>query len=186
MNSLFVVLGAIALIVIVLIGLYNSLVAKRQKCNEAFSGIDVQLKQRQNLIPNLVETVKGYASHERETLDEVISARNAAVSANGPAEAGAAEGMLTASLGKLFALAENYPDLKASTNFEQLQLELSRIEDKIAAARRFYNAAVNDYNTAIEQFPGSVIAGSFNFDPRDFFDLGEERAALSQTPEVKF
>ena len=111
---------------------------QRQQCNESFSGIDVQLKLRQNLVPNLVDTVKGYASHEQETLDQVISARNSAMAANGPAEAGAAEGLLTGALGKLLALSEAYPDLKANTNFLQLQNELSQIEDKIAAARRFY------------------------------------------------
>ncbi len=169
------------------IGIYNGLVAKRQKCNESFSGIDVQLKLRQNLIPNLVETVKGYADHEKETLDAVVNARNSAISAKGPHDSAAAEGLLTGALGKLFALAESYPDLKANTNFLQLQQELSTIEDKIAAARRFYNSAVGDYNTAIEQFPGSIIAGSFNFEKREFFDLGpEDRVAMSTVPDVKF
>lgn len=187
MNPLFIALGVIALIIVVLIGLYNTLVAKRQTCNEAFAGIDVQLKQRQNLIPNLVETVKGYATHEKETLDQVIAARNSAVAAKSPHDSAAAEGLLSGALGKLFALAESYPDLKANTNFLQLQQELSQIEDKIAAARRFYNAAVSDYNTATEQFPGSIIAGSFNFQPREFFDLGEEnRADLSVVPDVSF
>ncbi len=186
MTPLLVVLGLVALLVVLVIGIYNGLVAKRQRCNQAFADIDVQLKQRQNLIPNLVETVKGYAAHEKETLDAVIQARQGAVSANTPGEMGAAEGVLGQALGRLFALAEAYPDLKANENFKDLQDELAVIEDKIAAARRFYNSAVQDYNTAREQFPGSLVAGSFNFEPREFFDLGEDRAAMSTPPEVKF
>lgn len=187
MNPLYIVLGVVALIVVYLIALYNGLVAKRQQCNESFSGIDVQLKLRQNLVPNLIDTVKGYAAHEQETLDQVISARNSAMAANTPGEAGAAEGMLSAALGKMFALSEAYPDLKANTNFLQLQNELSQIEDKIAAARRFYNTAVGDFNTAIEQFPAVMLAGGWGFTQREFFDLGEEqREDLSVVPEVKF
>jgi LemA protein len=184
---IYIVLGVIALVVIIVIAIFNGLVSKRQKVNEAFSGIDVQLKLRRELVPNLVETVKGYAAHEKSTLDAVIAARNAAASAQGPAQLGAAEGALSASLGKLFALAENYPDLKASANFIQLQTELSSIEDKVAASRRFYNSAVNDYNTAIQQFPGSVVAGSTGFSSREMFDVGEaERAQLNVAPTVKF
>ncbi|MCR9193931.1 MAG: LemA family protein [Hyphomonas sp.] len=186
MTPLYVVLGLIVLLAVFVIGIYNGLVAKRQRCNQAFADIDVQLKQRQNLIPNLVETVKGYAAHEKETLDAVIQARQGAVAANTPGEMGAAEGMLGQALGRLFALAEAYPDLKANQNFMDLQDELAVIEDKIAAARRFYNSAVQDYNTAREQFPGSLVAGSFNFEPREFFDLGEDRASMSTPPEVKF
>ncbi|MEL6726945.1 MAG: LemA family protein [Pseudomonadota bacterium] len=186
MTPLLVVLGLIVLLAVFVIGIYNGLVAKRQRCNQAFADIDVQLKQRQNLIPNLVETVKGYAAHEKETLDAVIQARQSAVSANTPGEMGAAEGMLGQALGRLFALAEAYPDLKANENFLDLQDELAVIEDKIAAARRFYNSAVQDYNTAREQFPGSLVAGSFNFEPREFFDLGEDRVSMSTPPEVKF
>ncbi|MEM9179593.1 MAG: LemA family protein [Pseudomonadota bacterium] len=186
MTPLYVVLGLIVLLAVFVIGIYNGLVAKRQRCNQAFADIDVQLKQRQNLIPNLVETVKGYAAHEKDTLDAVIQARQSAVSANTPGEMGAAEGMLGQALGKLFALAEAYPDLKANQNFLDLQDELAVIEDKIAAARRFYNSAVQDYNTAREQFPGSLVAGSFNFEPREFFDLGEDRASMGTPPEVKF
>ncbi len=186
MTPLYVVLGLIVLLAVFVIGIYNGLVAKRQRCNQAFADIDVQLKQRQNLIPNLVETVKGYAAHEKETLDAVIQARQGAVAANTPGEMGAAEGVLGQALGRLFALAEAYPDLKANQNFMDLQDELAVIEDKIAAARRFYNSAVQDYNTAREQFPGSLVAGSFNFEPREFFDLGEDRATMSTPPEVKF
>ena len=186
MTILYVLLGALAIIVVFLIGIYNSLISKKQRCNQAFADIDVQLKQRQNLIPNLVETVKGYASHERETLDAVIQARNSAVSAESPGEMAQAEGALTSALGRLFALAEAYPDLKANENFKDLQDELSVIEDKLAAARRFYNSAVQDYNTSREQFPNSIVAGMFNFPQREFFDLGGDRTELSTVPEVKF
>jgi len=186
MTPLYVILGIAAVLILALIGIYNGLVSKRQRCNQAFADIDVQLKQRQNLIPNLVETVKGYAGHEKETLDAVIQARNAAQAANDPGSMAQAEGMLTGALGKLFALAEAYPDLKANTNFLQLQEELSLIEDKLAAARRFYNSAVQDYNTATEQFPGSIVAGSFGFEQREFFDVGEDRASLSSVPDVNF
>ena len=185
--GLLVLLGIVVLIIGVIILLYNGLVMKRQRVNQAFADVDVQLKQRQNLIPNLVETVKGYAKHEQETFQQVIAARNAAQHASTAAEMSQAEGALTGALGKLFALAENYPELKANTNFIQLQNELSAIEDKLAAARRFYNSAVQDYNTSREQFPGSVIAGMFNFEGRDFFDLGDEtRVTMSTPPEVKF
>ncbi len=184
---IYIVLGVIALIVIIIILIYNGLVSKRQTVNEAFSGIDVQLKLRRELVPNLVETVKGYAAHEKSTLDAVIAARTAAANAQGPAQMGVAEGALSASLGKLFALAESYPDLKASANFINLQTELSSIEDKVAASRRFYNSAVNDYNTAIQQFPASIIAGSTGFTSREMFDVGEvERAQINVAPTVKF
>ncbi|MEO1101513.1 MAG: LemA family protein [Pseudomonadota bacterium] len=186
MNIILILLGVVVVAVIALIAIYNGLVSKRQRVNQAFADIDVQLKQRQNLIPNLVETVKGYASHEKETLDAVIQARNSAVAANSAGEMAQAEGALSGALGKLFALAESYPDLKANENFESLQDELSVIEDKLAAARRFYNSAVQDYNTATEQFPGSIVAGSFSFEQREFFDVGEDRVALSTVPEVKF
>lgn len=187
MEAFYIVLGLIALIVIGTIVIYNGLVSKRQRCNQAFADIDVQLKQRQNLIPNLVETVKGYATHEQDTLQQVIEARNAAMAASNPGDMAQAETVLSGALRNLFALAESYPDLKASTNFTQLQQELSLIEDKLAAARRFYNSAVQDYNTAREQFPGSIIASSFNFESRGFFDVGiEARDELSDVPKVDF
>ncbi len=187
MMELLVVVGIIAVLAIIVIGIYNGLVQKRQQCKQAFADVDVQLKQRRNLIPNLVETVKGYASHEKETLDAVIKARNTAVSASGPAETAEAEGMVTQALGKLFALAEAYPDLKANTNFLELQRELSNIEDKLAAARRFYNSAVMQYNTARETFPAAVFASMFGFEPEEFYDLGDEvREQLSVVPDVKF
>jgi LemA protein len=146
----------------------------------------VQLKQRHDLIPNLVETVKGYASHERGTLEAVVQARNAAISAKGTEEVAKAENMLTGALRQLFALAEAYPDLKANTNFQQLQTELADIENKLAAARRFFNNAVQEYNTGIEQLPAALFAASLGFHRREFFDLGETRPQLEQAPSVKF
>src|SRR5262249_42023128 len=148
--------------------------------------IDVQLKQRHDLIPNLVETVKGYAAHERGTLEEVVKLRNTAMAAQGPAQQAAAENMLTGALRKLLALAEAYPALKANQNFQQLQAELSDIENKIAAARRFFNNAVQEYNTGIQQFPAALFAAALGFSQRTYFDVGPERAAVEQTPQVKF
>jgi LemA protein len=182
-----ILLGVIVLIALFLIFIYNRLVTLRQVVNQAWSDITVQLKQRHDLIPNLVETVKGYAAHERGTLDAVVQARNAAVAATGPQAQAQAENMLTGALRQLFALAESYPDLKASANFLQLQADLSDIENKIAAARRFFNNAVQEYNTAIEQFPAVFIAGPFGFNSREFFELEEgERAAVSTPPQLKF
>lgn len=187
MSAFLIVIMGLAAIIGLIIVIYNGLVQKRQRVNQAFADVDVQLKQRQNLIPNLIETVKGYTEHEQETLQQVIAARSAAQSASTPGEMAQAEGMLTGALGKLFALAEAYPDLKANTNFLQLQEELSLIEDKLAAARRFYNSAVQDYNTSREQFPGSLVAGQFKFEAREFFDVGAEgREELSQVPKVEF
>ncbi len=190
MGTTLIVIAVLVLLVIFGIGIYNRLVALKQRCNQAFADVDVQLKQRHDLVPNLVETVKGYASHERDTLESVIRARNAAVTAEGSGNVGqmaAAEGALGAALGRLFALSEAYPDLKANTNFQQLQAELSDIENKIAAARRFFNNAVSEYNTSREQFPAVVFAGSLGFGPRDFFDLGEgERDRLDDAPKITF
>jgi LemA protein len=185
-TSTWIVLGAIALLVIWIIILYNGLVAMRQRVNQAFADVDVQLKQRHDLVPNLVETVKGYASHERGTLEAVVQARNAAMAAQGPAQMAQAENMLTGALRQLFALSEAYPDLKANQNFQQLQTELSDLENKIAAARRFFNNAVQEYNTGIQQFPAVLIAGPTGFTQREFFDLGAERNTVGQTPQVKF
>jgi LemA protein len=189
--TLIIILIVIVVLAVLLIGIYNRLVALRQNCNQAFADVDVQLKQRHDLIPNLVETVKGYAAHEAGTLEAVIKARNAAVSAErtgDPKAMGAAEGILGQALGRLIALSEAYPDLKANTNFQQLQAELSDIENKLAAARRFFNNAVGEYNTAREQFPAVIFAGMFGFGPRDFFDVGEDsRAAMDAAPpQVKF
>ena len=185
-TSTWIVLGAIALLVIWVIIIYNGLVAMRQRVNQAFADVDVQLKQRHDLVPNLVETVKGYAAHERGTLEAVVQARNAAMTAQGPAQMAQAENMLSGALRQLFALSEAYPDLKANQNFQQLQMELSDLENKIAAARRFFNNAVQEYNTGIQQFPAVLLAGPTGFTQKEFFDLGAERATVGQTPQVKF
>ena len=181
-----IVLGVIVVIVLWAIAIYNGLVTMRQRVNQAFADIDVQLKQRHDLIPNLVETVKGYAAHERGTLEAVTQARNTAMAAQGPAQQAAAENMLSGALRQLFALSEAYPDLKANANFQQLQTELTDIENKLAAARRFFNNAVQEYNTGIQQFPAALFAGMFGFAPRTFFDLGDDRKAVEQAPQVKF
>ncbi len=181
-----VVLGVIVVIVLWAISVYNGLVAMRQRTNQAFADIDVQLKQRSDLIPNLVETVKGYAAHERGTLEAVVNARNAAIAAPGVEQKVAAENMLSGALRQLFALSESYPDLKANQNFQQLQAEISDIENKLAASRRFFNSAVQEYNTGIEQFPAALFAGIFGFGHCTFFDVGENRAQLEQAPSVKF
>jgi LemA protein len=186
MIGLIIVVVVIAVIGMMVIGTYNRLVALRQNTNEAFADIDVQLKQRQDLIPNLVETVKGYASHERGVLDEVTQARAAATTATGLDGKIAAENALSASLGRLMAVAEAYPDLKANTNFMQLQGELSDIENKLAAARRFFNNSVGEYNGSIQAFPAVLFAGAFGFQAKEFFDLGADRAAASTAPQVKF
>src|SRR5581483_4944837 len=174
-----VILGVIVVFALWIAVIYNGLVAMRQRVAQAFSDIDVQLKQRHDLVPNLVETVKGYAAHERGTLDEVVRARNAAIGAQGPAAQAAAENMLSGALRQIFALAEAYPNLKANTNFQQLQGELSDLENKIAAARRFFNNAVQEYNTGIQQFPAGPFAASLGFTGREFFDVGDERKAIA-------
>jgi len=181
-----IVLGVIVVFVLWIIMIYNQLVAMRQRVGQAFADVDVQLKLRHDLIPNLIETVKGYAAHERGTLEAVVQARNAAVAAQGPAQQAAAENMLTGALRQMFALAEAYPDLKANQNFQQLQAELSDVENKIAAARRFFNNSVQEYNTGIEQFPAALFAATLGFSQRTFFDVGEERAAVEKAPQVKF
>jgi LemA protein len=184
--------SAIILLVVIVgavlwaVSVYNGLVAMRQRVNQAFADIDVQLRQRHDLVPNLVETVKGYAAHERGTLDEVVKARNAAVSAQGPAQQAAAENALSGALRQIFALSEAYPDLKANAEFQQLQTELTDLENKIAASRRFFNSAVQEYNTGIQRFPAALFAASFGFAPKDFFDLGTDRQAELQAPQVKF
>jgi len=181
-----IVLGVIVVFVLWIIMIYNQLVAMRQRVSQAFADVDVQLKQRHDLIPNLVETVKGYAAHERGTLEAVVKARNAAMAAQGTDQKVAAENMLSGALRQLFALSEAYPDLKANQNFQQLQSELSDIENKLAAARRFFNSAVQEYNTGIQQFPAALFAGSLGFSPRTFFDVGEDRPQLEKAPQVKF
>lgn len=181
-----IVLGVIVVVVLWAISVYNGLVSLRQRVGQSFADIDVQLRQRHDLIPNLVETVKGYAAHERGTLEAVVQARNAAIASQGTAGQAAAETQLSGTLRQLFALSEAYPDLKANTNFQQLQAELSDIENKLAAARRFFNNTVSEYNTSIQQFPAALFAGTFGFTPRTFFDLGDDRKTVEQTPQVKF
>jgi len=184
-----IIIGVIVVIVLLVILTYNRLVTLRQRTSESWSDISVQLKQRHDLVPNLVETVKGYAAHERGTLEAVTQARNAAVSASsaGPAAQAQAENMLSGALRQLFALSEAYPQLKANENFLQLQAQLSDIENKIAASRRFYNSAVQEYNSAIQQFPAVMLAGQLGFKPSAFFELDEaEKAAVNAAPQVKF
>ena len=177
MGTIIVVGIIIAIVVIVLfvfVGMYNGLVRSRNRVKEAWSGIDVQLRRRASLVPNLVETVKGYAAHERETFEEVTRARAQLEQAGTPADSAAANNMLTGALRHLFAVAENYPELQAAENFRQLQSELSDIEEKIAFARQFYNANVLDYNNRLQTVPTVFIAGMFGFTPEEFFEADEE------------
>ena len=179
-----VVLGVIALYVVFT---YNRLVALSQAWKRAFADIDVQLKQRHDLIPNLVETVKGYAAHESGVFTKVTEARASAMRASSVSEKSATESALSGALTNLLAVAENYPQLKANENFRQLQSELETLEDKIAAARRFFNNAVAEYNTGIQQFPAVLFAAAFGFQPADMFALdATEKAAASQPPKVSF
>jgi LemA protein len=180
----------ILIIVVVVVGYavfaYNGLVRQRQLAQEGWSGIDVQLKRRADLIPNLMEAVKGYMTHERETLEAVTNARTAAMSAsNGtPEQRAAAEGQLSQALGKLFAVAESYPDLKASANFIQFQTALQQTEDEIQLSRRYYNGTARDLNTAVESFPSNILAGAFHFEKVQFFEI--DNAADRAVPQVKF
>lgn len=189
MTALIVIIVVIALVGFLVVGAYNKLVALNQKANQSFADIDVQLKQRQDLIPNLVETVKGYAGHEKGTLEAVIAARAAAAGATTVDDKVQAENVLTGALGRLFALSEAYPDLKANTNFLQLQADLSDIENKLAAARRFFNNAVAEFNAVRAQFPTVLFAGMVGFgSDKPFFDVGAaERADMNAAPPtVKF
>ncbi|MGE5566304.1 MAG: LemA family protein [Parcubacteria group bacterium] len=186
MIGLVVIVVIVAVLLFMTVGVYNRLVGLRQRANQAFADIDVQLRQRHDLIPNLVETVKGYATHERGTLEAVTTARNAAVAAQGVEGKVQAENALTGALRQLFAVAEAYPDLKANQNFLQLQSELADIENKLAASRRFFNSAVGEFNAAIQQFPAVLFAPALGFTPREFFDLGEQRATVGEAPQVKF
>lgn len=175
--AIIVVVVVVVLAVFIFVGMYNGLVRARNRVKEAFSGIDVQLRRRASLVPNLVETVKGYAEHERGTFEEVTRARAQLERAGSPADAAAANNMLTGALRHLFAVAENYPQLQASQNFQQLQAELSDIEEKIAFARQFYNTNVLDYNNRIATIPTNIIAGMFGFTPEEFFEADEEGRA---------
>lgn len=182
--TLIVIAVAVLLPLIWFIATYNVLVRLRQHCRESWSGIDTELKRRYDLIPNLVATVQGYAKHEREVLERVIEARSRAAASHGsPAQQAQDENMLVQSLRGLFALAENYPDLKASENFLHLQRELANTEDRIQAARRFYNANVRDLNTRTEVFPSNVVAGMFGFKKEEFFEV---EPAVRETPKVSF
>jgi len=183
MSIIEIVLVLILLILFYIIVMYNGLITLRNRVKEAWSDIDVQLKRRYDLIPNLVEVVKGYASHEKETFDKVIQARSKAMSAQGVKEKGDAENMLSGTLKSLFALSENYPDLKASVNFLELQKELTDAEDKIQAARRFYNGNVLDFNNKLELFPTNMIAGMFGFKSSEFFAVEDKEKAA---PKVSF
>jgi len=179
------ILAAVGLVALAVVAIYNGLVKLNVRTDNAWSDIDVQLKRRTDLIPNVVETVKGYAGHERQTLEAVVNARNRAVSAQaaGPAERGQAEGALTSALRGLFALAESYPQLRAAENFAQLQNTLSQIEEAIQSARRYYNAVVRDLNTRVQQFPSNLVAGMFGFKNREFFEIPD---AQRETPKVSF
>lgn len=195
MVAVAILLGVLLVIIIWVVGIYNKLVTLRNRFKNAFAQIDVQLKRRYDLIPNLVETAKGYMKHERETLEAVIQARNMAIQANGQAAAHpedpqamkqltGAEGALTGALGRLLAIAENYPDLKANQNMAQVMEELTSTENKIAFARQAYNDAVMTYNTATETFPNSLIAGPFNFKQAELFEIKDE--AVKEAPKVAF
>ena len=184
MTATLIMVGVLVVVAIFVIGLYNGLVRKRVAANGAWADIDVQLKRRYNLIPNLVETVKGYASHERETLESVIKARQTAIDVSGIANQAQAENMLSGALRQLFALSERYPDLKANQNFMQLQEELASTENKIGFSRQHYNRSAGQYNEAIAVFPANMIAGMFNFDRKDFFEL--EDTAQREAPKVEF
>lgn len=186
MSGLFICLGLAVFVVVIalaVIALYNRLVMLRNRVDNAWAQIDVQLKQRYDLIPNLVETVKGYATHERETLEKVIQARNMAVNATGIEAQAQAENFLTGALKSLFAVAEAYPDLKANVNFMDLQDKLATLEQKIAYARQFYNDSVMSLNTAIQSFPANVLAGMFGFTQREYFEIEAGEAAA---PRVEF
>jgi len=178
-----IILGILVIIGFMVAGMYNSLVQLRVRCDSAWSDIDVQLKRRHDLIPNLVETVKGYAAHEKGTFENIAKFRSMAMQATGPADKAAAENQLTGALKSLFAVAEAYPDLKANQNFIQLQGSLSQLEDTIQNARRYYNAVVRDLNTKIQSFPTNLLAGMFNFQVRQFFEVA---AADREPVAVKF
>jgi LemA protein len=182
--AIIIIVALVVLLVLIFIGVNNSMIGARNRSDEAWSGIDVQLKRRHDLVPNLVETVKGYATHERETFQKVTEARADAMKAQGPAQAGAAEGRLSAVLGDLRAISENYPELRATENFQQLSRNLSELEDEIQASRRIYNSNVQTYNTKIQVFPNSVVAGMRHFEVKEFFEITD--AADREPVQVSF
>ena len=183
---MYIILAIIAVIVLWFVAVFNGLITLRNRSQEAWADIDVQLKRRYDLIPNLVNTVKGYATHEREAFEKVTEARSRAMGAGTTQDKVQAENMLTGELKTLFAVAEAYPDLKANQNFLELQRQLTDTEDKIQAARRFYNGNVRDLNTSLQSFPGNTIAEFFHFEPREFFALDESEAAARQPVKVQF
>ena len=182
--ALIVIVAIAVLLVLYYVGKRNSIIASRNRVDESWSGIDVQLKRRHDLVPNLVETVKGYASHEKEVFEKTSKARADAMAARGPAQAGQAEANLSGALTDLRAVAENYPELRATENFQQLSRQLSELEDEIQASRRIYNSNVQSYNTSIQQFPGSIIANQSGFGPREFFEI--EDAGDREPVQVSF
>lgn len=185
--SLWIILGVIVVLILFVVSMYNSLVKLRNNRENAFADIDVQLKQRHDLIPQLVDTVKGYATHEKETLDRVIQARNGAVNAKTIDEKIVAENKLTSALSGLRITLEAYPDLKANQNFLQLQEEISDVENKLAAVRRYFNSATRELNNAVQTFPSNLIAGMFGFHKEIMFDLGtDQRANLEEAPKISF
>jgi LemA protein len=179
-----IIVALILLVGLIYVLARNSIISLRNRCDEAWSGIDVQLKRRHDLVPNLVESVKGYASHEQATFEKVTQARAAAMQASGPAEASQAESQLSQALGGLRVVAEQYPELRATENFQQLQRQLSELEDEIQASRRIYNSNVQQYNTRIQQFPGSIIANQGGFTAKPFFEI--DAAAEREAPQVSF
>jgi LemA protein len=184
MTVVLIVIGVVLLLGLIFILIRNSIIGSRNRVDESWSGIDVQLKRRHDLVPNLVETVRGYATHEQKTFENVTKARSAAMQAEGPAQASAAEGMLTQALGGLRVVAEQYPELRATENFQQLSRNLSELEDEIQASRRIYNSNVQAYNTKIQIFPNSVVASSGGFSEREFFEI--ENAAEREPVAVSF
>lgn len=186
MTAVYIIIGIVVILIIMIISIYNSLVKLRNNRENAFADIDVQLKQRHDLIPQLVETVKGYASHEKETLDRVVSARNNALNSKSIDDKIVAENQLTSALAGLKITLEAYPDLKANQNFLQLQEEISDVENKLSSVRRYFNSATKEYNNKVQTFPSNVIAGMFGFHREMMFDLGDQRTNLEEAPKIKF
>ena len=185
-TTLLIVLGVVLLFILMIVGIYNSLVKLRNNRENAFADIDVQLKQRHDLIPQLVASVKGYAAHEKETFDRVVAARSGAMQARTIDEKIVAENALSSALSGMKITLEAYPDLKANQNFLQLQEEISDIENKLASVRRYFNSATKELNNKVQTFPSNIIAGMFGFRKELFFDLGESRATLEQAPKIEF
>ena len=181
-----IVIVVVVILAAWLVSMYNSLVKMRNNRENAFADIDVQLKQRHDLVPQLVETVKGYAAHEKDTLERVINARNGAIGAKTIDEKIVAENALSSALSGLKITLEAYPDLKANQNFLQLQEEIADLDNKLSSVRRYFNSATKDYNNAVETFPSNILAGMFGFRKEVMFDLGEQRAALEEAPKIKF